>query len=142
MHTYQLTNHIIQALSQSSTTASPGARPPYCRSQYTRGRIVQVFRCPSLRFYIFRPNGLDETRSVLLQTLTYTLSGVCRWSCWCDSVFNDALTVGVFRLIGPPTSIDSFGVSFCAFKQKQMNSYHENTASKDGNDEDERYARR
>ena len=40
--------HIIQALSQSSTTASPGAGPPYCRGQYNRGRIVRVVLCPSL----------------------------------------------------------------------------------------------
>ena len=58
---------------------------------------------------IFRPNGLDQTRSVILHTLTNALSGVCRWSSyWCDSVSSDALTVGVFRLIGPLTSLDPF----------------------------------
>ena len=140
-----LTNHIIQAFPQSSSTAGPGAVPLYSRG------IVQV---PSLRFY----GGLSPEwpRRDSICSLAY----VDKHFVWSISVVllvlvwfcfqRRAYSVGVFRLIGPPTSLDSFGVSFCAFKQKQMNSYHEDTASirsccsrlprvwgKDGNDEDE-----
>ena len=124
----------------------------------SRGRIVEVSRYPSLKWY----RGLSPewprrdsfcSAEVVDIHFVWSMSGVLLvlvWFCFQRCAY----PVGVLRLTGPPTSLDSFGVSFCAFKQKQMNSYHEDTASirsccsrlpwvwgKDGNDEGEGYAR-
>ena len=113
------THYTIQVFPQSWATAGPGAGPLCFREG-----IFVASRYPSLKCYggvsPEWPRRYSFCFAVIVHIQLYTLS----WVCWC-LLFrqSDAFAVWVFHLSGPPTSLDSFGVSFCAFKQKQMNNY-------------------
>ena len=131
MHPHHLQITLFKRFPQSSATAGPGAGPLCSRGHYTWGRIVQV---PSLRFY----GGLSPEwpRRDSLCSLAY----VDKHFVWSMS---GVLLVGVGVILFSATRLPGrsilshrtadfaclLWVSLCAFKQTQMNSYHEDTAS-------------